>query len=47
MSQVFYKGPIARAGTGDVGVIVGFIAAVGLYLVLRRIEKWATKDRSA
>ncbi|KAF5351146.1 hypothetical protein D9756_008253 [Leucocoprinus leucothites] len=47
MSQVFYEGPIARAGSGDIGVIVGFLAAVGLYLVLRSVEKRFTGDRTA
>ncbi len=45
MSQVFYAGPIAKAGSGDIGVIVGFIAAVGLYTVLRKVEKRLTRGR--
>jgi hypothetical protein len=47
MSQVFYEGPISKAGSGDIGVIVGFIVAVGIYLVLRGIEKRATTERDA
>lgn len=38
MSQTWYTGPIAKAGTGDIGVITGFIVAVGLYTILRNIE---------
>lgn len=47
MSQAFYKGPIAKAGSGDIGVIVGFITAVGLYTILRTIEKRLTRGRDA
>lgn len=47
MSQVFYEGPIARAGTGDIGVIVGFVSAVGLYVMLRSVEKKVTIGRDA
>jgi len=39
MSQVWYVGPIARAGTGDVGVFTGFVVASGLYMVLRSLER--------
>lgn len=40
MSQTWYIGPIAKAGTGDIGVITGFVVAVGLYTVLRKFELW-------
>ncbi|KAJ3503133.1 hypothetical protein NLJ89_g8566 [Agrocybe chaxingu] len=39
MSQTFYTGPIAKAGTGDIGVFTGGSVAVGLYAVLRTVEK--------
>lgn len=38
MSQTWYIGPIANAGSGDIGVITGFVIAVGLYTLLRTIE---------
>lgn len=39
MSQVWYVGPIAKAGSGDIGIIVGFIMATLVYLVLRPLER--------
>ncbi|KAF8970418.1 hypothetical protein BDZ97DRAFT_1791282 [Flammula alnicola] len=39
MSQTWYTGPIARAGTGDIGVITGGVVAVGTYVVFRTVEK--------
>ncbi|GLB39366.1 putative permease for cytosine/purines, uracil, thiamine, allantoin [Lyophyllum shimeji] len=39
MSQVWYVGPIARAGTGDIGVFTGFTVAAVLYMVLRPLEQ--------
>ncbi|KAI0765309.1 purine-cytosine permease [Fomes fomentarius] len=39
MSQVWYVGPIANAGAGDIGVLVGFFLAVLLYPVYRAIER--------
>lgn len=41
MSQAWYTGPIARAGTGDLGIIVGSAVAFILYLGLRTVEKAA------
>lgn len=38
MSQAWYIGPIAAAGTGDVGVVTGFAVAWILYMGLRAIE---------
>lgn len=38
MSQVWYVGPVARAGTGDIGIFTGFVSAAVLYLVLRAAE---------
>ena len=39
MSQTWYIGPIAKAGTGDIGIYTGSVVAVGLYMVLRILEK--------
>ncbi|KAF8231030.1 hypothetical protein L208DRAFT_1437901 [Tricholoma matsutake] len=39
MSQVWYTGPIARAGTGDIGVLTGFVVSGVLYLILRTLER--------
>ena len=44
MSQVWYVGPFANAGSGDIGVIVGFFLAALLYPVYRAIER-ATAGR--
>lgn len=39
MSQTWYTGPVAAAGTGDIGVITGGTVAVLSYAVLRTIER--------
>ena len=39
MSQAWYVGPVARDGSGDCGVYVGFVAAVVFYAVLRGLER--------
>ena len=39
MAQVWYTGPIARAGTGDIGIVVGFVLAAGVYPVFRAVER--------
>ncbi|KAI0765271.1 cytosine-purine permease [Fomes fomentarius] len=39
MSQSWYVGPIASAGTGDIGVLVGFAAACIIYPALRAVER--------
>ena len=39
MAQAWYEGPIAAAGTGDIGVIVGFVLAAMVYPVFRAVEK--------
>ena len=39
MSQVWYTGPIARAGTGDIGIIAGGGIGCITYLALRAVEK--------
>jgi len=39
MSQTEYTGLIAKAGTGDIGVLTGFLTATILYGVLRTLER--------
>ncbi|KAI0944997.1 hypothetical protein AcV7_001649 [Taiwanofungus camphoratus] len=39
MSQAWYVGPIAKAGSGDIGIIVGASVAFILYPVFRILEK--------
>ena len=41
MAQVWYTGPVANAGTGDIGILVGFVLAAILYPVFRVVEKAA------
>ncbi|KAJ7746477.1 purine-cytosine permease [Mycena maculata] len=38
MNQRFFVGPVAKAGTGDIGLVVGFFGACVLYGVLRAVE---------
>ena len=45
MKQSWYTGPIAKAGTGDIGVFTGFAVAVILYAGLRFLERWIWPDR--
>ena len=39
MSQTWYTGPIARAGSGDIGMYTGGVVAVSLYILLRTLER--------
>lgn len=39
MSQAWYVGPVARDGSGDCGVYVGFVVAALCYAVLRGLER--------
>ena len=39
MSQAWYVGPIASAGSGDIGVFVGFAMAAILYPSFRAVER--------
>ena len=39
MSQLWYTGPIAKAGTGDIGVLTGTVVSATLYAILRALEK--------
>lgn len=39
MSQAWYVGPVARNGSGDCGVYVGFVVAALVYAVLRGLER--------
>lgn len=44
MSQVWYVGPVARQGSGDVGVFVGFVVGAITYALARGFEKlWYKK----
>jgi len=45
MSQVWYTGPIAKAGTGDIGILTGPLVGAILYAVLRALEKKAFLGR--
>ncbi|KAJ7434433.1 cytosine-purine permease [Mycena galericulata] len=38
MQQTWYTGPIAKAGTRDIGLLVGFFGTCGVYGVLRAVE---------
>lgn len=38
MNQPWYVGPIANAGTGDIGLITGFFGAGVCYVGLRSVE---------
>lgn len=44
MSQVWFVGPIAKAGTGDIGMFVAFVVAAALYAVLRTAELAVRND---
>jgi len=44
MSQAFYEGPIAKAGTGDIGVYVGALMSIIVFAVLRIVEKKLEKS---
>ena len=39
MSQVWYTGPIARSGTGDIGILTGSIVAGVVYVGARSVER--------
>jgi purine-cytosine permease-like protein len=39
MSQVWYTGPIAASGTGDIGILAGSAVALVVYLGARAVEK--------
>ena len=39
MSQVWYAGPIAKAGTGDIGVLTGAVEGAILFAILRALER--------
>ena len=46
MSQAWYVGPVARRGSGDCGLYVGFVVAGITYATLRGMEKWYAKRGS-
>ena len=39
MDQVWYAGPIAKSGTGDIAMFTGFASAALLYVPLRLLER--------
>ncbi|KAG8216447.1 hypothetical protein J3R82DRAFT_6554 [Butyriboletus roseoflavus] len=45
MSQAWYVGPVARDGSGDCGVYVGFVVATLCYAALRGLERWWDRGR--
>jgi hypothetical protein len=46
MDQVWFVGPIAKKGTGDIGFEVGFFSAALFYFVLRHIDiKFVSQGR--
>ena len=47
MSQTEYTGPIAKAGTGDIGVLTGFLTGTILYGVSRTLERKLFPKRSS
>lgn len=44
MSQAWYVGPVARQGSGDVGVYVGFVVGAITYAFARGLEMWYKKE---
>ena len=46
MDQAWYVGPIAKSGSGDVGIIVGSALACLIYPPLRLADKALFKGRS-
>jgi hypothetical protein len=46
MSQAWYVGPVARHGSGDVGVYVGFVVGAITYALARSFEKTLYKRMS-
>jgi purine-cytosine permease-like protein len=45
MSQAWYVGPVAKQGSGDVGVFVGFVVGATTYALARGLEKlWYRKQ---
>jgi len=47
MSQAWYIGPIARAGTGDIGIFTGFATAGIVYGIFRTLERSLSRARSS
>ena len=39
VEQVWWTGPIAAAGTGDVGMLLGFFFSMPVHVVARWVEK--------
>ena len=46
MQQAWWTGPVAARGTGDVGMLVSFVACVGVYAAARALElRWRKARR--
>lgn len=45
MSQAWYIGPIAKAGTGDIGVLMAFLVTGILFGIFRLFEKRYSRKR--
>lgn len=45
ISQEWWTGPVARAGTGDIAMIVSFVYAVLMYSAARAVEKRRASPR--
>ncbi|PCH37474.1 hypothetical protein WOLCODRAFT_128427 [Wolfiporia cocos MD-104 SS10] len=44
MQKDWWTGPLARKGTGDVGMLLGFFVAIVLYTVLRGVQsRWSSR----
>lgn len=39
MNQAWYTGPLAKAGTGDIGILTGSVVGATLFAILRALEK--------
>ncbi|EIW53292.1 uncharacterized protein TRAVEDRAFT_154691 [Trametes versicolor FP-101664 SS1] len=47
IQQVWYTGPIAAHGTGDIGMLMGFVVSVPVYALARAAELWYIRRRAA
>ncbi|KAJ7636859.1 cytosine-purine permease [Roridomyces roridus] len=47
MDQSFFVGPLAKKGTGDLGIMVGFALTCITYTALRAVEKWLFPSHDA
>lgn len=47
IQQVWYTGPIAAHGTGDIGMLMGFVVSLPVYALARAAELWYIRSRAA